>query len=66
MSNQFLNMGSISSKPFQISLSDIIEKVRCYSACYGGQIIIEDHCEVEESNDKERQESSIEDFDIID
>ena len=46
-------MGSISSKPFQISLSDIIEKVRCYSACCGGQVIIEDHCEFEES---ERQE----------
>ena len=39
-----------SSKPFQISLSDIIEKVRCYSACCG---------------DKERQEYSAEDFDII-
>ena len=59
-------MGSISSKPFQISLSDIIEKVRCYSACCGGQVIIEDHCEFEESNDKECQEYSIEDFDIID
>ena len=36
--NQFLNMGSTSSKPFQISLSDITEKVRCYSACRGGQV----------------------------
>ena len=27
----FSNMGSTSSKLFQISLSDIIEKVRCYS-----------------------------------
>ena len=43
-------MGSTSSKPFPISLSDINEKVRCYSACCGGQVIIE------ESNDKERQE----------
>ena len=59
-------MGSTSSKPFQISLSDIIEKVRCYSACCGGQVIIEDHCELGESNDKERQEYSGKDFDIID
>ena len=41
-----------SSKPVQIFLSDIIEKVHCYSACCGGQVIVEDHCEVEESNDK--------------
>ena len=66
MSNQFLNIGSTSSKPFQISLSDIIKKVRCYSACCSGQVIIEDHCGFEESNDKERQEYSVEDFDIID
>ena len=45
-------MGLTSSKPFEISLSDIIEKVRCYSACYGGQVIVEDHCEFEESNNK--------------
>ena len=56
-------MGLTSSKPFQISLSDIIEKVRCYSACCGGQVIVEDHCEVEESNDKEY---SGEEFDVID
>ena len=56
-------MGSTSTKPFQISLSDIIEKVRCYSACCGGQVIVEDHCDLEESNDKEY---SAEDFDIID
>ena len=43
-------MSSTSSKPFQISLSDIIEKVRCYSAGCGGQVIIA------ESNDKECQE----------
>ena len=60
MSNQFSNMGLSSSKPFQISLSDIIEKVRCYCACCSGQVIIE------ESNDKKRQEYSGEDFDIID
>ena len=53
-------MGLTSSKPFQISLIDIIAKVRCYSACCGGQVIIE------ESNDKERQEYSPEDFDFID
>ena len=63
MSKIFPNMGSTSSKPFQISLSDIIEKVRCYSACCGGQVIVEDHCELEESNDKEYSD---EDFDIID
>ena len=56
-------MGLTSSKPFQISLSDIIGKVRCYSACCGGQVIVEDHCEVEESNDKEY---SGEEFGIID
>ena len=33
VSNVFSNMGLSSSKPFQISLSDITEKVRCYSAC---------------------------------
>ena len=52
-------MGLSSSKPFQFSLSDIFEKVRCYSACCGGQVIIE------ESNDTEHQENSGEDFDII-
>ena len=52
-------MGLSSSKPFQIPLSDIIEKVRCYSACCGGQVIIE------ESNDKECQDYSGKDFDII-
>ena len=60
MSNQFSNMGLSSSKPFQISLSDIIEKVRCYSACCGGQV------NIEESNDTEHQENSSEEFDIID
>ena len=52
-------MGLSSSKPFQFSLSDIFEKVRCHSACWGGQVIIE------ELNDTERQENSGEDFDII-
>ena len=59
-------MDSTLSKPFQISLSDIIKKVWYYSACCGGQVIIEDHCKLEESNDKERQEYSGKDFDIID
>ena len=59
-------MGLTSSKPFQIFLSDIIERVRCYSACCGGQVIVEDHCEFEESNDKAHQEYSGQDFDIID
>ena len=48
-------MGLSSSKPFQIFLSDIFEKVRCYSACCGGQVIVEDHCEFEESTDKESE-----------
>ena len=60
MSNQFSNMGLSSSKPFQFSLSDIFEKVRCYSACCGGQFIIE------ESTDKESEKYSGDDFDIID
>ena len=59
-------MGLSSSKPFQISLSDITEKVRYYSACCGGQVIVEDHCEFEELNDKKHQEYSGEKFDIID
>ena len=58
-------MGLSLSKPFQIFLSDIFEKVRCYSACCGGQVIVEDHCEFEESTDKESQEYGGEDFDII-
>ena len=37
-----------SSKTFEISLSDTIEKLRCYSACCGGQVIVEDHCEFED------------------
>ena len=45
-------MSLSSSKPFWISLSDI-EKVRCYSACCRGQVIVEDHCEFEERTDKE-------------
>ena len=56
-------MGLTSSKPFQTSLSDIIEKVRCYSPCCGGQVVVEDHCEVEQSNDKEY---SAKELDIID
>ena len=59
-------MGLSSSKPFQIFLSDIFEKVRCYSACRGGQVIVEDHCEFEESTDKENERYSGEDFNIID
>ena len=59
-------MSLSSSKPFQISPSDIIEKVRCYSACCRDQVILEDHCEFEDSNDKEHQEYSGEDFDIVD
>ena len=59
----FSNMGSTSSKPFQTSLTDIIEKVPCYSACCLGQVIVEDPCEVEESND---EEYSAKEFDIID
>ena len=60
MSNQFLNMGLSSLQPFQFSLSDIFEKVRCYSACCGGQVIIE------ESTDKESEKYSGEDLDTID
>ena len=67
MSNVFSNIGLTSLKPFQISLSDIIEKVRCYSAYCGGQVFVEDHCEFEESNDKAHQEfTGGQDFDIID
>ena len=62
MSKVFSDMSSPSSKPFQVSLSDIIEKVRCYSACCSGQVIVEDHCNLDKSNDKEK---SAEDFEII-
>ena len=48
-------MGLSSSKPFHIFLSDIFEKVRCYSASLGGQVIVEDHCEFEESTDTESE-----------
>ena len=44
-------MGLSSSKPFQIFLSDIFEKVRC---------------EFEESSDKESERYSGEDFNITD
>ena len=37
-----------------------------HSACCGGQVIVEDRCEFEESTDKESQEYIGEDFDIID
>ena len=59
-------MSLSSSEPFQIFLGDIFEKVRCYLACCGGQVIVEDHCEFEEPTDKESQEYSGEYFDIID
>ena len=59
-------MGLSSSKPFQISLNDITEKVRCYSACCGGQVIVEDHCDFEESTEIGSQEYSGEDFGVID
>ena len=59
-------MGLSPSKPIQIFLNDIIVKVRCYSACCGVQVIVKDHCEFEGSNDKEYQEYSGENFDIID
>ena len=53
-------------KTVSLSMSDIIEKVRCYSACCGGQVIVEDHCESEESTDTESEKYSGDDFDIID
>ena len=59
-------MGLSSSKPFQIFLSYIFEKVRCYSVCCGGRVIVENHCEFEESTDKERERYIGEDFNIID
>ena len=59
-------MGLSSSKPFQIFLSDIFGKVRCYSACCGGQVIVEDRCGFEESTDKESERCSGEDFNVID
>ena len=64
--NVLYNMGLSSSKPFQIFLSDIFEKEQCYSACFGGQVIVEDQSEFEESTDKESERYSGEDFNIID
>ena len=46
-------------------MSDINEKVQFYSTCCGGQVIVEDHCELEESNDKERHEYSGEDLTLL-
>ena len=60
-------MGLSLSKPFQIFLCDIFEKK--YDAIQlvaVVKVIVEDHCEFEESTDKESQEYSGEDFDIID
>ena len=54
MSNQFSNMGLSSSKPFQISLNNIFEKVQCYSACCGGQVIVE-----ESSTDTESEKNIV-------
>ena len=63
---RIIEYGLIFIKTFSDFLSDILEKVRCYSAGCGGQVIVEDHCEFEESTYKESQEYSGEDFDIID
>ena len=37
------------SKPWQISFNDILEKIRCYYACCGGQVIVDQ----DEIDDKE-------------
>ena len=43
-------MGICGSKPWQFNLRDVFEKVRCYSACCSGQVIIEEN-EHEESDE---------------
>ena len=45
-----------SSEPLETSLSEIFEKVLCHSACCCVYVIVKDHFEFEESNDKENQE----------
>ena len=60
-------MGLCESKPWHISLRDVLEKIRCYSACCGGKVIIEDQKETdyEENNvslDSESINRSQEDF----
>ena len=45
-------MGLCESKPWQISLRDVFEKIRCYSACCGGQVIIEEQDETDSEEDK--------------
>lgn len=57
-------MGLSGSKPLQFNFRDIFEKVRCYSACCGGQVTIEEHEENEhdeyEDIDADNIESEIE------
>ena len=50
-------MGLCASKPWQISLKDILEKIRCYSACCGGQVTVEnDECDGEEFTESDNHE----------
>ena len=54
-------MGLSESKPLQYSFRDILEKIRCYFACCGGQVIIEEHDESDhEDIDSENPESDSE------
>ena len=54
-------MGLCESKPWQSNFRDILEKVRCYSACCGGSVIIEEHDETDyEDIDKDNVESESE------
>ena len=53
-------MGLCESKPWQISLTDILEKIRCYSACCGGNVIIDEKDgEYEELIDFEQEETRV-------
>ena len=54
-------MGLSESKPWQLSFKDILEKIRCYSACCGGQVIIEelDEIELEETQSNTDTDSDV-------
>ena len=65
-------MGMCASKPWQISLNDILEKIRCYSACCGGQVIVEhdefdgeEFTEGDNHEDLESVKSSKQTLDIV-
>ena len=56
-------MGLGGSKPWQLNLREILEKVRCYSACCGGSVVIEEHDESDHEDIDDDNPESIPDSD---